>query len=223
MALKEESLVAMRVGHLGMIQGVITRMSGFSASAKTFTITILAGLAAISLQADAIQLGVIAMITTVILFFIDTYYMTLEVRFRTLYDQVAARDLDQANDLRIAPVVLPGDKTKAINGKSSWLFYGPVLGACLLFILYGYLHERQTRRLSGADHPRVEQPTDAEPTSADKRTGAPIQSSTTPTRDIRRISGQPTTTGTGQSVRAEPATEPAKRDIRTEAAGNTTR
>jgi len=223
MALKEESLVAMRIGHLGMIQGVITRMSGFSASAKTFTITILAGLAAISLQADTIQLGVIAMMAAVILFSIDTYYMTLEVRFRTLYDQVAARDLDQATDLGIAPIVLPGDKTKAISGKSSWLFYGPVLGACLLFILYGYLHERQARRLSEPDHPRVEQPADAESTSANKCAGASVQSSTTPRRDIRRISGQPATAGIGQSVRAQPTAECTGRDIRTEAAGNTTR
>jgi len=111
----EESLVALRVAHLSMIQAVITRMSGFSASAKTFTITIIAGLAAISLQADAVQLGLIAMIAAITLFLVDTYYMTLEVRFRTFYDEVAARDLDQATDMKIMPSVKSGDCESAWN------------------------------------------------------------------------------------------------------------
>jgi hypothetical protein len=137
MPLTEESLVALRVAHLTMIQGAITRMSEFSASAKTFTITIFAGLSAISLQADAGQLGVIAMTAAIILFVIDTYYMTLEARFRRFYDEVTARDLDEATDLKIAPLTNGGDMQKAIKSKLNWFFYGSVLLACILFICYG--------------------------------------------------------------------------------------
>lgn len=203
----EESKVALRIAHLSMIQGVITRMSGFSASAKTFTITILAGLAAISLQADAMQLGVIAMIAAVILFLIDTYYMTLEVRFRSLYDEVVARHLDLAVDMSIAPVVKSGDKTKAINSKSNWMFYGPVLLACVLFIGYGYVHDRQSKRLPRTDTARVEQSADARPTAATKRPERPVQpAASTQGAAGRRISERPAATSTaspGQSLRNE--------------------
>ncbi|GGO94498.1 hypothetical protein [Stakelama pacifica] len=141
MDLKEESLVTMRVAHLGMIQGVITRMSGFSASVKTFLVTILAGLAAISLQANSMQLGVIGMIAAVFFLFIDTYYMALEIQFRTFYDEVIARPLSDADNMKIAPSASSDDFKKALTSKSILLFYGAVLIACALFIVYGGMHE----------------------------------------------------------------------------------
>lgn len=143
-----------------MIQGVITRMSGFSASAKTFTITILAGLAAISLQADSTELGVIAMIAACTLFLVDSYYMTLEVRFRNFYVEVAARDLDQATNLAIAPSKNRSDWKKAINSKPNWLFYGSVLMACVLFICYGSVDDSKSERSLRPNITRVERPAD---------------------------------------------------------------
>ncbi|OJY71248.1 MAG: hypothetical protein BGP16_11740 [Sphingobium sp. 66-54] len=224
MALKEESLVALRVAHLSMIQGVIARMSGFSASAKTFTITILAGLAAISLQADAAQLGVIAMISAIALFLVDTYYMTLEVRFRNFYDEVAARDLDQASNLKIAPSVNPGDTKRAINSKSNWLFYGPVLFASTLFICYGLIHERKSERLSRSDTPRVERPADTGSAVAGKRVESSVQPTAATKGDIGRLPGQSIgAAGAERIVRGEPAAERSGRPVRAEAAGSTPR
>ncbi len=220
MALKEPSLIALRVAHLSMIQSVITRMSGFSASAKTFTITILAGLAAISLQADAAQLGVIAMIAAIILFLIDTYYMILELRFRAFYDEVIARDLADAAALQIAPIVKPGDRTRAINSKSNWLFYGPVLFACILFIVYGLIHERRPERLPQANIPCVEQPANAGPNSAVKRPEQPTQPAAAK-RNIGSVSRQSDdTAGARGDVRSEPATERSGRSVRAEAPGS---
>ncbi|MCW4461375.1 hypothetical protein OK349_06620 [Sphingomonas sp. BT-65] len=197
MALSEESLVAMRVAHLGMIQGVITRMSGFSASAKTFLVTILAGLAAISLQANSMQLGVIAMIAAVLLFLIDTYYMTLEVQFRTFYDKVIVRPLDDAADMGIAPSVCDGDTKKALTSKSNLMFYVPVLFACILFIVYGGIHEWKAGRLFGADHSRVEQSASANSKFdlAPRRVAEPVQPAAASTssatgRDIRGVFGK---------------------------------
>lgn len=166
--LTQENNVAFRVAHLSMIQGAITRMSSFSASAKTFTITILAGLAAISLQAVAARLGFIAMAVTIVLAAIDTYYMTMELRFRASYDEVVARDLGQAADLGIAPLKQPGDVRRAINSTPSKLFYIPVLFACVLLIGYGEWHDRPEQQLPRRDTPCVEQRIDAEPAAAIK-------------------------------------------------------
>jgi hypothetical protein len=172
MVLKEDNKVAFKIAHLNMIQGAIARMSGFSASAKTFTVTILAGLAAVSLQADKAQLGMIAMLTTIVLGVIDVYYMTLELRFRAFYEHVENRNLDLAEDLAIKPLKQPGDIMRALNSKSTKLFYLPVFVACVFFIGYGVMNDwwSASKRLSGSNPPRVEQSADANTVTPTERT-----------------------------------------------------
>ena len=201
--LTQENNVALRVAHLGMIQGAITRMSGFSASAKTFTITILAGLAAISLQADAAQLGVIAMTATIVLASTDAYYMTMELRFRALYDEVVARDLDHAADLAITPLKQSGDVKRAINSTPSKLFYIPVLFACTLLICYGLVHDRSAKQL-----PRRGTPCDAQLASA-----KPAAAAKYPERLV-----QPTAAVPGRPLRNEATAKCAGQPISSEAA-----
>ena len=134
MALSEDSKVAFKIAHLNMIQGAISRMSGFSASAKTFTVTIFAGLAAISLQIDKAQLGFIAMLATIVLGVLDVYYLTLELRFRAFYEHVESRNFDLAGDLAIKPLKRTGDVMRALRSNPTKLFYLPVFGACMLFM-----------------------------------------------------------------------------------------
>lgn len=209
MALSEDSKVAFRIAHLNMIQGAITRMSGFSASAKTFTVTILAGLAAVSLQADKAQLGLIALLTTIVLGVIDVYYMTLEHRFRAFYEHVVSRNLDRADDLTIKPLKRSGDVMRALNGKPTQLFYLPVFSACALFIVYGLAHDWWTasERLPGSSPPRVEQPADANSDAAAERAGELAQP--TPTNqsagDAGRLPSQLEPAGTRGSARSEAA------------------
>lgn len=45
-----DKLVDLRIAHLNMIQGVISRMSGFSASAKNFCVTVSAAIIAVAFQ-----------------------------------------------------------------------------------------------------------------------------------------------------------------------------
>lgn len=210
MTLKQESLVTLRVAHLSMIQGIITRMSGYSASAKTFTITILAGLAAISLQADAAQLGLIAMIAALAFFLVDTYYMTLEVGFRRFYDEVARRDLDRADNLSIVTSVNSDDIKKAVKSKANLLFYGPVAVACALFIWYGMVNDRRSEQL-----PRTA-------TSSVERTGEVVSS--TQERAVGRIPKKSIpTNGAEGVVGVKSATEYSGQPSRADAAGSATR
>lgn len=206
MALTEDNKVAFKVAHLNMIQGAINRMSGFSASAKTFTVTILAGLAAISLQAEKAQLGVIAMLATIVLSVIDVYYMTLELRFRAFYEHVESRNLDRADDLAIKPLKRSGDIPRALKSKSTLLFYLPVFGACALFIGYGLADDWWTtpERLPGSNPPRVEQPADAYAHIAAERAVQLAQPATNQSPGTAgHLSGQPEPPGTRGSVRLE--------------------
>jgi hypothetical protein len=142
-----DQLINMKMGHLSMIQGVITRMSGISAAAKTFTVTILAGLAAISLQADKVSLGVIAILATAVFLCTDIYYLMLEIRFRNLYDHVATRPLAEAQDLSINQLKRNRDFSRAVTSRPTILFYASVLLAASSFALYGSLHDLLKRRL----------------------------------------------------------------------------
>ena len=96
-----EKFVDLRVAHLNMIQGVISRMSGFSASAKNFCITINAALIAVAFQRQVLWLGGSALMVVVLFCLMDSYYLSLERRYRALYEDVAARPLDAESDMSL--------------------------------------------------------------------------------------------------------------------------
>lgn len=172
-AYTDDQLINMKMGHLNMIQGVITRMSSVSASAKTFTVTILAGLAAISTQADKMSLGVVASLATFVFLCTDVYYLMLEIRFRSYYDHVATRPLDQADRLAINQMKKPGDFKRAIGSRPTILFYCVVLLAANSFALYGSIYDKSARRLPQANPAGVER-THPSATPAAKRLREPV-------------------------------------------------
>lgn len=203
MAISVDNKIALKIAHLGMIQGAIARMSSFSASAKTFTVTILAGLAAISLQANQAQLGLVALLATLVLCVIDIYYMTLELRFRAYYEHIESRNLDRADDLAIKPLKRSGDIKRALNSASTKLFYLPIVVACLFFIGYGLAHDWWTtsERLSGSTAPQVERFPDDNAATAAKRAEQFVDPTKQPAaRATGQLSKQSNPVGTGQSV-----------------------
>lgn len=162
------------MGHLNMIQGVITRMSTFSAAAKTFTVTVLAGLAAISLQADAFSLGMIGLIATILFLATDLYYLKLEIRFRSLYEHVSTRPLVEADDLAIKPKTNVDDMNHAFMSPTI-LFYIAMVLAAFIFSGVGLLNDSFSGRLSKSDTARIKHPDpDPDTTLATKRAWQPV-------------------------------------------------
>ena len=98
-----DKLVDLRVAHLNMIQGVIGRMSGFSAAAKNFCVTISAAIIGFAFQKQVPMLGWAAFAVVLIFYAMDTYYLALEKRYRALYEEVAARDFADADQLSLKP------------------------------------------------------------------------------------------------------------------------
>lgn len=139
--LKEESLVQMRIGHLGMIQSIITRLSGFSANAKTFCITILAALVAVAFQKPVPELIWAGLAVPLVFASLDAYYLALEKQFRGMYTEVCSRALDQAADLMISPVKLKlKEIAAAFFSLSVIAVHFPLLiGMCSLLYLAGEL------------------------------------------------------------------------------------
>lgn len=124
--------------YLQMIQEPISRMSTNSAIFKGFAATIVAGVAALTyadLNPWVLGLSFLPVITFLIL---DVYYLTLERKYRMLYEQV--RNGEHPVDFSLQ---LPSDRVEVLRAKArAWdciwspsilLFY-PLLIAVLIVV-----------------------------------------------------------------------------------------
>lgn len=135
----DEALVAARVGHLNLIQGIITRLAGFSASAKNFCVTIVAAIAGIAFQQQLPILLSGGLFVVVVFALLDVYYLAQERRFRDLYRTVAARPLGEASRLDLDPPSLSfGNYAAGFRSFSTGGFYLLLLIAAAGLLLIGY-------------------------------------------------------------------------------------
>lgn len=81
----------MKIQHLIMIQGIITRMADNSFKIKGWVITIIAALAALSVDKMNIDYLRIGMFPIVCFWYLDAFYLQEERLFRKLYDAVAKK------------------------------------------------------------------------------------------------------------------------------------
>lgn len=117
-----------------MVQGIIGRVSGFSATVKNFSVTLAAAAVAVNLAEDRRGLLWIAIAAVALFLIIDAYYLAQEKAFRHLYDEVAKRPLSRAEDLRIKrPTLKP---LRAALSFSVWAFYAPQLIVVVLLMRY---------------------------------------------------------------------------------------
>jgi hypothetical protein len=117
-----------KLKHLDYIQAAISRMATNSFLFKGWAITIAAGLAAFAAANTKTALLTIALISTVMFWALDGYYLWLERGFVKLHEAVVARSEDQIDfSMKI-------DKTSAVR---RWLktccrphlvlFYGTII------------------------------------------------------------------------------------------------
>lgn len=129
-----QDLVQMRLAHLAMIQAVIGRMATYSASVKTFCVTLVAAIIALTSSGKAEPWLPSLMLAIVLIFAVlDAYYLGLERAFREHYAEVVDRDLGLAHDLHISA------RTTAVAAIRKAIFSVSVLGffvplALILFI-----------------------------------------------------------------------------------------
>lgn len=132
--MSQDHLVQMRLAHLSMIQAVIGRMATYSASVKTFCVTLVAAIIALTSSGKAEPWLPSLMLAIVLIFAVlDAYYLGLERAFREHYAGVVDRDLALAGDLHISA------RTTAIAAIRSSILSVSVLGffvplAIILFI-----------------------------------------------------------------------------------------
>ena len=78
-----------KIKHLEFIQTVITRMNQNSFQIKGWMITIVSALLALYASSGKQIYILVAIVPTVIFWFLDTYYLQQERKFRGVYNDVA--------------------------------------------------------------------------------------------------------------------------------------
>lgn len=124
-----------KIKHLEMIQSVITRLSANSFMLKGWAVTLVAGILALSIKDNPIYL-IVSYIPVILFWFLDSYYLYLEKRYRALYNRI--RMLEEADPtFELHPDSFVNAKftyIKCIFSKTEFFFYFPIASFVLVII-----------------------------------------------------------------------------------------
>ncbi len=129
--------------HLEFIQNVITRMNTNSFQIKSLAITIASALIAVYASTQKVSFIFIGIIPTIIFWFLDSYYLQQERKFRGVYEDVAEITKNQKVKLFEMPI------NKYVGGKYCYFnvfksktiiwFYLPIIMLLLILSFYPML------------------------------------------------------------------------------------
>ncbi len=143
MAENREHDESIRIAHLTMLQGVITRMGANSFTLKALAATF--GSAAVAVMATvetpSPYYAVAAVVPMIIFWLMDAQYLRLERAYRNLYDHVRKGEEVEAYSLEATPFMKDSASILriALSWSVSW-FYGAIflsLGAVAFLIFCG--------------------------------------------------------------------------------------
>lgn len=131
-----DQAIQVKVAHLNMIQGVVSRVAGYSASIKNFCVTIVAAVLALYSQRPDEHLAWLALLVVVVFGLLDARYLCVERAFRSLYNSVRREPLSKGSDFYIGPTFEAAHKTReAVLSWSVLWFYLPFLAAIALLLV----------------------------------------------------------------------------------------
>ncbi len=127
--------------HLEFIQAVINRMASNSFLFKGWSITIIAGIAAFAAKDSNSALIMVPIVSTLLFWSIDAYYLMLERSFRNLYEGIASSPVTTINYSMKPNGISFKAWLKTFFGRPMLiLFYGTVLAMLIVLalIINGY-------------------------------------------------------------------------------------
>jgi hypothetical protein len=129
-----------KIKHLEFIQDFITRMNNNSFQMKGWMVAIVSAILAIYASTKEHRFVIVAIFPTLVFWFLDTYYLIQERKFRGLYDDVAGVT-EKPKEIKIfamRPDLYTGGKYSFWNAFSSvtiMALYLPVV-LILLFVYF---------------------------------------------------------------------------------------
>ena len=117
-----------KIAYLQLIQEPICRMSTMSSIFKGFSATIVAGIAMITYRDINVWILALSFLPVLSFFALDLYYLTMERKFRFLYEQVRTdkQPIDFSLKLPKNPIEIILAKARVwdcLKSPSIWLFY----------------------------------------------------------------------------------------------------
>jgi len=134
-----------KIRHLEMVQGVITRMATNSFLLKGWAVTLVAGIFMLAVKDSNPLYFLITLIPTILFWFLDSYYLQLERKYRILYNKIRLEKPDLTFVLSV-PNSCKEDKTnyrQSLLSKTEMGFYVPfailvlivtIISICVLYV-----------------------------------------------------------------------------------------
>ena len=131
--------------HLTILQDVIRRMAGNSASCKNWCIVLVAAILVLVARTATPDYALLALLPTLLFLFLDAYYLALEQVFRNSYNAFVRKlhsdGVVALSDLYVVRPAGPVNKQMLVSLRSTsvWPFYMALVVAILLVWLLGLL------------------------------------------------------------------------------------
>ena len=123
--------------HLAFIQDVITRMNSNSFSLKGLMITIVAALVAFFVndydKGTAVIFLAMALVLVLIFWFLDAFYLKIEIQYRMLYDDAV---IDKAELYKMTADDYYVCYFEVLFSKTMWPLYLPIVGGLIVAIVF---------------------------------------------------------------------------------------
>ena len=126
-----------KIKHLEFIQNVITRMNTNSFQIKGWTVIILSALLAIYASTKNDYFILTSIFPVLVFWFLDTYYLTQERKFRGLYNDVAgiSDNPKKLKPFEMRPDLYTGNKYSYWNVFSSATIMGLYLSLTIILVV----------------------------------------------------------------------------------------
>ena len=129
-----------KIKHLEFIQSIVTRLNTNSFQIKGLAITIVSALLAVYASTKNLDFILIALLPSLIFWFLDAYYLQQERKFRGLYNDVAgvSQNPKEIKEFEMRPDLYKKGKYRffcVFISKTIWTIYLPIL-AILTFAYY---------------------------------------------------------------------------------------
>ena len=123
--------------HLNILQDVIRRMAGNSASCKNWCVVLVAAMLVLVARTDTPDYALLALLPTLLFCILDAYYLALEQAFRHSYNDFVRKlhrgEVALTDIYRVVPTGrIPRQMMVSLRSTAVWPFYGMLAVAILL-------------------------------------------------------------------------------------------
>lgn len=128
------------IKHLEIIQSIVSRMAQNSFAIKGLAVTIVAALLALNINSENAYYLLIAILSNLAFWGLDSYYLRLERMYRELYDDIRKMDIESYSLNPFTLNVKPYCKKvsswfRLLFSRSEFGFYGSLLLIAIVIII----------------------------------------------------------------------------------------